>query len=152
MKVLDKNGVKASAKKRSAVMTNSKHLAEILRQAQRDGSHRHEQLVGGRAKQCEVYLEKFARLICTAIKQEIADAKWRQKTAKTFEIGKAIERLMAVQAKMEFAEHQQKRDGSTRFQELYAGQEFVDDVSGLHLNKDLAIQARKVEIEFFKTR
>ena len=44
MKVLDKNGLKTSAKKRTAVLTNSKHLAEILRQAQRDGSHRHEPL------------------------------------------------------------------------------------------------------------
>ena len=65
-------------------MTNSKHLAEILRQAQCDGSHRHEQLVGGKAKQCEIYLEKFCQLICTAIKREIADAKWRQKTVEAF--------------------------------------------------------------------
>ena len=152
MKVLDKSGVKASAKKRTAVMTNSKHLAEMLRQAQCDGSHRHEPLVSGKAKQCEVYPEKFARLICTAIKREIADVKWRRKTAKTFEIGNAIEKLMAVQTKMECAEPPHEQAGSTRFQELYAGQEFVDDVSGLHLNKDLAIQARRVEIEFFKTR
>ena len=45
MKVLDKKGGKAGAKKRTAVMTNSKHLAEILRQAQCDGSHRLEQSV-----------------------------------------------------------------------------------------------------------
>ena len=84
MKVLDEKGVKTSAKKRTAVMTNSKHLAEILRQAQCDGSHRHEQLVGGKAKQCEIYPERFDQLICTIIKREILDAKWRQTTVETF--------------------------------------------------------------------
>ena len=53
------DGGRASAKKRTSVMTNSRHLAEILRQAQCDGSHKHEQLVGGKAKQCEVYPEKL---------------------------------------------------------------------------------------------
>ena len=28
----------------------------------------------------------------------------------------------------------------------------MDDVAGLHLNKDLAVQARRVEIDFFKAR
>ena len=63
MEVRSANGEKASAKKRTSVMTNSKQLAEILRQAQCDGSHRHEQLEGGKAKQCEVYPEKFVQLI-----------------------------------------------------------------------------------------
>ena len=35
---------------------------------------------------------------------------------------------------------------------MYDGQEFVDDVTGLYLNKDLAIQGRRVEIYFFKAR
>ena len=43
-------------------------------------------------------------------------------------------------------------DGTTKFHELYEGPEFVDDVSGLFLNKELAIQARKLEIYFFKDR
>ena len=59
---------------------------------------------------------------------------------------------MAIQAKMEHAEPPHEPEGSTRLQDLYAGQEFVDNVSGLHLNKNLAIQARKVEIDFFKAR
>ena len=85
-------------------MMNSRHLAECLRQAQCDGSHKHEQLAGGKAKQCEVYPEKFAQLMCAAFGREIADAKWRQRIAEKFEIGSAVERLMAVQAKMEFEE------------------------------------------------
>ena len=72
---------KARAKKRTSVMTNSKHLAETLRLAQRDGSHRHEQLVNGKAKQCEIYPEKFSQFMCESIKREIADAKWRRQVA-----------------------------------------------------------------------
>ena len=68
MEVVGPDGSKARAKKRASVMTNSRHLADVLRQAQCDGIHRHEQLVGGKAKQCEVYPEKFARLICAALK------------------------------------------------------------------------------------
>ena len=39
---------------------------------------------------------------------------------------------------------------TAKFHELDEGQKFVDDVSGLFLNKELAIQARKLEIDFFK--
>ena len=63
MEIVGPDGSKARAKKRTSVMTNSRHLADVLRQAQRNGTHRHEHLVGGKAKQCEVYPEKFARLI-----------------------------------------------------------------------------------------
>ena len=36
------------------------------------------------------------------------------------------------------------------FESLYDGMDFMDDVSGVHLNKKLAIQARKSEIDHFK--
>ena len=66
-------GKKTSAKKRTEVMTNSKYLAATLRLAQCDGSHRHEHLVGGNAKACEAYPEKFARLIAAGVQQEKDD-------------------------------------------------------------------------------
>ena len=146
MEVSSGRGKKASAKKRTSVMTNSKHLAETLMLAQRDGSHRHEQLVNGKAKQCEIYPEKFSQLICESIKREIADAKWRRQVADKFELGPAVERLMAVQAKLDVVEPPREEHGATRFHRVYDGQEFVDDVTGLHLHKDLAVQARRVEI------
>ena len=37
----------------TAVFTNSKNIAEVLRLAQCQGAHAHEPLVGGRAKACE---------------------------------------------------------------------------------------------------
>ena len=64
------------AKKRTAVLTNSKNLAETLRLAQCQGRHTHEPLVGGRAKACEAYPEKFVQLVIEAIRKEIEDAKW----------------------------------------------------------------------------
>ena len=94
-------------------MTNSKHLAETLRLAQRDRSHSHVQLVDGKAKQCEVYPEKFAQLICESIKREISDAKWRGQVAEKFEIGPTVEKLMAVQAKMELVEPPHEVEGTT---------------------------------------
>ena len=152
MEVSSGRGKKASAKKRTSVITNSKHFAETLRLAQRDGSHRHEQLVNGKAKQCEIYPEKFSQLICESIKREIADARWRRHIAGKFEFGPAVEWLMAVQAKLDVVELPHEKDGATRFHGLYKGQDVVDDVTGLQLNKELAMQARKVEIDFFKAR
>ena len=53
---------------------------------------------------------------------------------------------MAAQAKLEHVEPPHEEEGTARFRGLYDGQEFVDDVTGLHLNKDLAVQARRVEL------
>ena len=33
---------------------------------------------------------------------------------------------------------------------MYEGVEFVDDISGLHLDKAMAMAARKVEMQFFQ--
>ena len=141
---------KGSAKKRTAVMTNSKHFAETLKFAQCDKSPSHVQLVNGKAKQCEVYAENIFQFICDSIENEIADAKWRCQIAGKFEIGPTVEKLMAVQAKMELVEPPHEAEGTTCLRDLHEGQEFVDDVSGLPLDKGLATQARRVEIGFFR--
>ena len=57
------------AKKRTAVLTNSKNLAETLRLAQCHDGHIHEPLVGGRAKACEAYPEKFVQLVVDSIRK-----------------------------------------------------------------------------------
>ena len=144
MEVNSGRGKRASAKKRTSVMTNSKHLADTLGLAQRNGSHRHAPLVNGIAKQCEMYPDKFAQLIYESIKREIADAKWTRQVAGKFELCPAVERLIAAQAKLDLVEPPDESDGATRFHGLHEGQEFVDKVTGLHLNKELAVQARSV--------
>ena len=57
---------------------------------------------------------------------------------------------MAVQAKMELVEPPHEAEGTTCLRDLHEGQEFVDDVSGLPLDKGLATQARRVDIGFFR--
>ena len=82
-------------------MTNSPNIGEVLRQVQCTGVHKHEQLVGGKAKLCEVYPDKFVKLLCQGIRKEIQDAKWRGRMARQFDIGSTMEKLMAVQTSLE---------------------------------------------------
>ena len=99
MKTKGPDGTIAPAWKRTTVMTNSPNIAEVLRQAQCSGPHRHEHLEGGRAKDCEVYPEKFVKLVCEGIRKEFADARWRRKVVEDLEIGKTIEAIMSAQEK-----------------------------------------------------
>ena len=52
METVDDTGEQQAAKKRTTVITNSLNLAEVLRQAQRKGLHKHQHLVGGRTTAC----------------------------------------------------------------------------------------------------
>ena len=140
------------AKKRTVVFTNSKNIAEILRLAQCQGAHVHEPLVGGRAKACEAYPEKFVQLMIEAIRKEIEDAKWTRAQAEQFDLGPTLESLMEVKKALEVAEPPHETDGDFNFRKVYEGAEFYDDVTGVLLDRELALKARKVEIEFFKAR
>ena len=71
MKTTDRRGEPVAAKKRTTVMTNSSNIGEMLRRAQCDGSHLHGQLIGGKAKACEVYPDPFVELICEGILKEL---------------------------------------------------------------------------------
>ena len=59
---------------------------------------------------------------------------------------------MAVQKALEVAEPPHETDGDANLREVYEGAEFYDDVTGVLLDRELALKARKVEIEFFKAR
>ena len=60
--------------------------------------------------------------------------------------------MEALMAAVEKVEPPHEPEGSVRLDELYAGREFYDDISGMPLDRRLATQARKNEIEFFKGR
>ena len=60
----------APAKKRTGVATNSKSLAKTLSKLQCDHLHRHVQLMGGKAKRCEIYPECFCELVCKTVMEE----------------------------------------------------------------------------------
>ena len=76
MATTDNRGEAAPAKKRTRVITNSKHVAAALRICQCNGLHSHVQLTSGRAKKCEEYPQAFAEIIVLALKREIADVEW----------------------------------------------------------------------------
>ncbi len=135
-------------KKRTKVMTNSTALHSLLVQAQCQGRHSlHADLSNGLASECQVYPDKFCRIICEAIKKELDLVQWRKQICKTYDISETFERLMTIQTKVEALAQPPEEDYLGM---LYEGLEFVDDVTGAPLNKSRAIMARKLEIDFFR--
>ncbi len=141
----DKDGKKSYAKKRTGVMTNSQHVAKILREAQCQGSHLHTQLLDGRAGPCQDYPDKFCRVVCNAIKREVSDTRWRKKVWE--DISDSVESIMSAMQKIEALEPPEEKAWTSA---LYEGRDFYDDVSGALLDKDKAIKARAEEMEFFR--
>ena len=72
--------------------------------------------------------------------------------ADQLDIGPMLEKLMAVQTALEAAEPPHEAEGEADFRKAYEGSEFYDDVTGVLLDRELAIKARRVEIKFFKAR
>ena len=154
----------------------------MLRRAQCDGSHLHGQLIGGKAKACEVYPDPFVELICEGILKELEDVKWRDRVAEKFDIGDAIEKIMSITEAFDTIESEisnllmpvrplnyvhslaqlgpttedltppHEADGTTLIGKLYQDCEFFDDVTGGQLDKALTVQARKEEVNYFKKR
>ena len=157
----DGAGKDAPAKKRTTVLTNFPNLAEVLRRAQCQKTHQHQQLIGGRAGACQVYPRKFVELIGASIRKEIADAQWRNGIASKLGVLKSLgvinpedfqqsmEKLMAA---IEKIEPPHEPEASVSFAKLYADHEFVDDMTGMPLDHGMAVTARKMEIDFFKSR
>ena len=148
METVDRDGKKAAAKKRTTIMTNSQHIARVLREAQCDGSHTHQHLLDGRAGPCQEYPEKFCRLVCEGVKKEINDVKWTKRMCEELDITEAVETIMKATQKLEHLQEPPEED--LKFEKLYADAEFYDDVSGLLLDKSEAIKARRTEIGVFK--
>ena len=97
MKSKDDNGEEHPAKKRTGILTNSEATASILRRAQCDGGHVHVPLLNGRAGPCQAYPDKFCRLICEGLRQELARSRWRNRMCNTFDISKEFGELMRVE-------------------------------------------------------
>ncbi len=151
MTTVSKDGEEVAAKKRTGILTNSKAIADLLRLAQCRGEHKHQQLLDGKAGPCQTYPEKFCRVICEGIKREINNVKWREEMGKCLDVTSAFGRLMALQLKSEEMAVPPEEDHMQDFEDLYEGMEFIDDVSGLPLDREEAIKARIKELEYFKT-
>ena len=143
----DEEGHEAAAQKRTQIMTNSQALATVLSEAQCRGEHRHAQLLGGRAKACQEYPDKFCDLVCMAVKRELETVRWRDKMNDCFDITKTFGKLLSVQQQLDELPVPPEED---QLSNLYLDAMFVDDMSGNVLDKQEAIAARRKELEFFK--
>ena len=146
METVDDQGQPAAARKRTGILTNSIVLATLLRGAQCRGEHAHTQLLGGRAAAAQVYPDKFCRLVCEAVRREKDTVEWQRRMQKKFDITGPMEQLLSVQKAEELA----TPPDEDPMAELYRDSEFIDDTTGIQLEKTKAIAARRLEIEYFK--
>ena len=132
----DNDGI-APAKKRISIMTNSLTVAQELEKYQCDGAHRHVILSGEKCRKAQIYPEQFCKAILTAAAKDI----YKQTLEKdvTEELNMLVKSLNVLEKIPDF-------DPS-----LYEDFEFIDDVSYKCLDKKLAIEARRLEIDFFRT-
>ncbi len=135
-------------KKRTGIMTNSHAIYTIFREVQCRGDHVHAEIINGKTGQCQEYPEKFCRMVCEGVKQELETIKWRNRLCETFDVTRGMNKLMKLHEKMDKMVNPPEEDP---FSQLYDGLEFIDDISGAPLVKELAIEARKLEIDYFKS-
>ena len=132
-------------KKRTRIMTNSPKIANRLARFQRNSSHWHIPLMNGRASACQVYPRKFCAEICLGLKEELAStALGSVSKLDTLDV---VRELLEV-----FEQHPHDNEAAKEreyMEHLYSGREFFDDVHGKALDKDLAIEARRLELECF---
>ena len=147
MESTDKAGKTLPAKTRTAILTNSDAIATLLRQAQCRGDHKHMVLINGLAGPCRRYPDKFSKLICEGIRRELDTIRWRNEINEVLDVTTPFGALMQVQSVIEAMAVAPEEDP---LELLYQDAEFHDDVHGLPLNKKLATQARRTEIEYFR--
>ena len=134
-------------KNRTAVITNSSAVAELLRGAQCNGSCEDWQLkTGHRTRGAQLYPDEFCKIICEGVKREMDTVEWRNRMYEKQDVTQTIEKLMNIQAKME----EMNPPEEDPMAHLYTDMDFVDDVSGQMLDKSMATKARRLEIEYFK--
>ena len=120
----------AAARKRTRFLTNSSYIAEELSQ-KCDGSHAHQSLEGGRARQAAIYPEKLCQAICRGL--------IREQQAQSFQ----LRCLMVIQHDADMAKS--KADE-------HEGEDFIgeawDDITGEVLDGKEVRKARMKEIGY----
>jgi hypothetical protein len=150
MQSKDQNGELGPSLKKTSVLTNSKHIAAILGKAKCRGQHQHVRLEGGRAAAAQIYPEVFCDAVCHGLKLEMQDTAWLDKVYEQLNITKTVEDLIATQV-AEVAVPPDEESDLELYKSLYKELEFMDDVSGQPLDKARAVQARKAEMDYFKS-
>ena len=103
--------------------------------------HAHTHLINFKAKECEVYLDKFCQDICLGVKGEIADKASRSRNTE--------QQLMKIISEAINKEAKAPHDDTEEYEWLYSGKEFHDDFTREYMDKDRAIATRKLEMDFF---
>ena len=130
-------------KKRTRLMTNPPCIANRLARFQCPGGHGHVPLMNGRAGPCQIYHRKFCTQVCLGLKDELA----KRAPGRIDNVAKSVvDPILELLSVYEAHPYEEKVDMSN----LYSGKDFFDDVHGKLLNKEMATEARRLEIEFFK--
>lgn len=132
----------ALVKKRTTLMTNSTRIAQRIKRAQCSKDHEHAHLINFKAKACEIYPERFCKDICLGIKDEINDKQHRK--------GETDKELPAMITNAIEDEGKPPHDDTENYEWLYQRREFYNDITGEYLDKKRAIDARELEIDFFR--
>ena len=91
-----------------------------------------------------MYIDEFCDEVCQAVKEELVDKGTRRRCM-------VVQRMLqAVQEANNDTSMPHPHDELEDFKSLYDDLEFFDDVYGRPLNKDLAVKARKLEMDFFR--
>ena len=129
--------------KRTRILTTSLCLAKRFSKAQRPGHHRFPQ-ANYKAGPCQEYTNAFCGETYSAVKGELV----KKSTGSMCAI--AIGMLNAMcRNSIGTATEIHPRDDSEEFRHLYHGMEFYDDAYGRPFNKERAVAARQIEMEFF---
>ena len=133
----DRSGrpMNARARKRTKFMTNCKEIGDEL-QRKCDGSHEHQHLMEGRARDAARYPEGLCRAICKGICAAIRNQKMGVK--KLIEVG----RLCKINEKAAVNDHEEENYGE------YA----VDDLTGKTLDAREVMRARMKEVGYIQDK
>ena len=133
---------RGAARRRTKFMTNSYHIAKELGRTC-DGTHRHQSLIGGRAKQTERHPQGLCRAICRGL---VAERK------------NEVEKLCAVAEVQtgtyhtdpeEFHEHLQEE---IRKLDEWGESAAWDDVTGMPLDRKRVQAARREEMDYVREK
>ena len=84
------------------------------------------------------------------LQQELDQEKWVEHIYQKADASGWMNQLMAVVEKLEVPPSDE--DDIGRYNDLYSGLDFIDDLTGEPLEKETLIAARKLEMDFFKKR
>ena len=162
----DRQCNQAAAKKRTAMMNNFLAVATLLREAQCRAEHLHAPLLDGKAGPCQQYPDQFRGLICEGVKREkdtrqwrdtvgrrnqllACSHQWRAEVPPKSDVSTAFSQVLASQGSMEKVTTPPKE---ATMDQIYSDVAFIDDVTGRALDKSMAIEARKKELQYFKAK